>query len=83
MKTMRHTLTILLAVLSIAVFVLYILCFILNSTVFTEDFFRSYVPKSVLLGMCVLGAIEAALLIAENRKRLRRRWKKQNQRSRR
>ena len=78
MKTVRRVLIIGLAVLSIVVFVLYILAFILNATLLTEDFFRTYVPKTILLGMCVLGAADAALLIADDRKKQLLRWQKKN-----
>ena len=76
MKTVRRVLIIGLAVLSIAVFALYILAFILNAALFAEDFFRKYIPKTILLGMCLLGAADAALLIAEDRKKRLLRWQK-------
>lgn len=81
MKNIRHTLIVLLAVFSIAVFVLYIIAFIANLTVCTEDFFRNHIHKSILLGMCALGAVEAVLLILGERKKQYKRWRKQNRKN--
>ena len=76
MKNMKRVLKTVLAVVSITFFVLYILFYIINSTVSADDFFRSNVSETALLVMCVLAATVGGVLIAENRRALRRRLKR-------
>ena len=76
MKNMKRVLKTVLAVVSIAVFTLYIVFFIINSTVSAEDFFRSNVSPTALLAMCVLAALVGIVLTAENRRAIRRRLKR-------
>lgn len=76
MKNMKRVLKTVLAVVSIAFFALYILFYIINSTVSADDFFRSNVSETALLVMCVLAATLGSVMIAENRHALRRRLKR-------
>lgn len=74
----RNRLTVILAVFSMIMFSLYILFYVLNSVFFTDDFFHTYVHKTPLLIMCLFAAAESVLMIAGNRKRLRRRLRRRS-----
>lgn len=79
---MKYVLKTILAVISMALSALYILFYFVNRFVSADDFFRSNVNKNALLVMCLFAALVAVALIAEDRAKKWRRYRRQQKRSR-